>query len=238
MKTLLLRLALTQELPDHRKGKYFLVPKSGVLPAGHASSAESYRAAEEISKDVQDQQKVLQRNAGRIRRQNYTSLQADLCDREISLRFDMSDMAARQHHYIKQFECILLHGRNGRVNFRQPYDSRRQPKPFPRLIASDNTGLSVFDVSMKHNALLWTSDDYSPSTLLMSDLDKRDIVDERNDRTWLQKPMYVYDGNGRLGTTDIHHETGMVLTTWEDARTGHNVHFTTLEGRGSLIAGK
>ena len=193
---------------------------------------------EEISKDMQDHEKVLQSNVGRIRRQNYSSLQADLCGREINLRFDMSDMVARQHHYLHQFECILLHGRNGRVNFRQPYNPYRHPKPFPRLNASDRTGFSVFDVSMKHNSLLWTSDDYEPSTLLMSDLDNRDTYDEQNDRSWLQKPVYVYDGNGRLGTTDIHHETGIVLTTWEDARTGHNVHFTTLEGRGSLVAGK
>lgn len=220
--------SLTIQPLDAARSRYFQIPPSGAVPAVHAHSAESIRQRQEADRDAEAQLRAADMNKNRIRRAGgkLSSLQHDKINRELG---GTRQMSAPLNYYLSQFEYIRLHGRNGRVNYRFPWD-RSRAVPFPPLNAAAISGFSVFDVSTKHNTLLWTSDDYAISMVLASELDIRDKVSD-NDRIDLRRPTNVCDGNGHLNSVNIHHVSGIVLTTWEDASRAHNIWLTTLEGR-------
>ena len=137
-------------------------------------------------------------------------------------------LQAVQSYYLSMFGYTPVHFRNGRASYR----ATMTDEGFPSLHVAANSGHGVFDVSMKHSTLLWVSDmsQEVSSVNLASELDTRDKVSV-NDRPLARRPTNVCDGNNYLNSIDIHQESGLVLTTWQDAFSGHNIYLTTLEGK-------
>lgn len=215
---------------DAAKRKYFAIPKSGAVPANHAHSAEAFRELEEEAEEAASKRRAAELSKNRIRRVDgkLPPLFRDKLNTELGGARKMSDPHS---FYLSQFLYVALHGRNDRVNYRVPTYPYRLPGPYPVLRASAISGYSTFDVSMKHRTLLWTTDiaHHMVSMTVASELDTRDNV-MANDRATLRRPQNVCVGDNHLGSIDIHHQSGIVLTTWEDAERGHNVWLTTLEG--------
>lgn len=224
--------------PDPVKRKYFQIPKSGSLPANHAHSAEALRQLKEEADEAASKRRAVELSKNRIKRVEHKlpPLFRYKFNPELGGTRKMADAHS---FYLSQFQYIPLHGRNGRVNFRVLTEPNRIPRPFPVLHASAISGYSTFDVSMKHSTLLWSSDEHQhlASMTLASELDTRANVMD-NDRADLRHPQNVCAGDNHLGSIDVHHPTGIVMTTWEDAGRGHNVWLATLEGRQLFRPGK